>query len=87
MALGDAGERSETYLRSTDPNPREEALGAEMGRRLEAALAELPVKQRTVFLMARYDTVDLEIVWDTVQQNIPGLLETVRERLSEIEEG
>lgn len=38
-------------------------------------------------LIHGYDTVDLEIVWDTVQQNIPGLLETDRERLSEIEEG
>ena len=37
-------------------------------------------------LIHGYDTVDLEIVWDTVQQNIPRLLETVRQRLSEIEE-
>ncbi len=38
-------------------------------------------------LIHGYDTGDLEIVWDTVQQNIPGSLETIRARLSEIDEG
>ena len=31
-------------------------------------------------LIHGYDTVDLGVVWDTVQKNIPGLLKKIRER-------
>lgn len=32
-------------------------------------------------LIHGYDTVDLEVVWDTVRQSIPSLLQVVRKRL------
>ncbi len=32
-------------------------------------------------LIHGYDTVDLEVVWDTVEQSIPSLLKVVRKRL------
>jgi len=35
-------------------------------------------------LIHGYDTVDLEVVWDTVRQNIPSLLQAVRERLGDL---
>lgn len=78
VALSDAGERSETYLKSTVPNPREEALGAEMASRLEIALADLPVKQRTVFLMARYDAMPYADIAQTL--GIP--VGTVKSRMN-----
>lgn len=34
-------------------------------------------------LIHGYDTVDLEVVWDTVRQSIPSLQETVRKRLAD----
>ena len=34
-------------------------------------------------LIHGYDTVDLEVVWDTVQQSIPSLQEAVRKRLAD----
>ncbi|MBN2310892.1 MAG: sigma-70 family RNA polymerase sigma factor [Candidatus Hydrogenedentes bacterium] len=40
---------------STLPGPGERAREAELAERLAAAVAKLPVKQRAVFLMARYD--------------------------------
>lgn len=35
-------------------------------------------------LIHGYDTVDLEIVWDTVRQNIPRLLQAVRGNLEDL---
>lgn len=32
-------------------------------------------------LIHGYDTVDLEVIWDTVQRSVPDLLQAVRERL------
>lgn len=78
VALSDAGERSETQHKSPNPDPREEALGAEMGRRLEAALAGLPVKQRTVFLMARYDAMP----YADIAQSLSIPVGTVKSRMN-----
>ena len=35
-------------------------------------------------LIHGYDTVDLEVVWETVQRNIPDLLRAIRERLTDL---
>ena len=54
---------------------------------LENEISEIPwsaVARMRDRLIHGYDTVDLEVVWDTVRQNIPNLLKAVRERLADL---
>jgi uncharacterized protein with HEPN domain len=38
-------------------------------------------------LIHGYDTVDLEVIWETVRQSIPQLLQEIRERLPALGSG
>jgi len=62
----------------------------EAAKRLSPALqheiSEVPwsaVARMRDRLIHGYDTVDLEVIWDTVRQRIPSLLETIRGRLAD----
>lgn len=78
VALPEPGEGGEIRLTSAQPDPRSEAVGSELQRKLEAALAELPVKQRSVFLMARYESMPYADIAQTLE--IP--VGTVKSRMN-----
>ncbi len=76
-ASDDGGTMAETVA-STDAGPDQRAREAELSARLEKAVADLPVKQRSVFLMARYDGLPYEEIASAL--GIP--LGTVKSRMN-----
>ncbi|NIA14461.1 MAG: DUF86 domain-containing protein [Nitrospiraceae bacterium] len=54
---------------------------------LQNEISEIPwsaVARMRDRLIHGYDTVDLEVIWDTVRQNIPSLLKAIRKRLADL---
>jgi RNA polymerase sigma-70 factor (ECF subfamily) len=58
--------------------PDERARAAELSARLEEAVAQLPVKQRAVFLMARYDGLS----YDEISRVLGIPVGTVKSRMN-----
>ena len=57
---------------------------------LQNEIGEIPwsaVARMRDRLIHGYDTVDLEVVWDTVRQNIPNLMKAIGERLADLDTG
>ncbi len=74
----DKGATTAGRLASQAPNPREEAAAHELAGRLQEALTALPMKHRTVFLMARYEGLSYEEIAETL--HIP--IGTVKSRMN-----
>ncbi|HUW61387.1 MAG TPA: sigma-70 family RNA polymerase sigma factor [Candidatus Bathyarchaeia archaeon] len=65
-------------LAAPDPGPDRLAREAEAAERLENAVARLPVKQRAVFLMARYDGLS----YDEISKILSIPVGTVKSRMN-----
>jgi RNA polymerase sigma-70 factor (ECF subfamily) len=75
---GDADRLLGDALADPGAGPRAIAEAAELQARLEAAVQSLPVKHRTVFLMARYDNMP----YDEIARTLRVPVGTVKSRMN-----
>ena len=78
VALIETEKGGEDPIQSTLPNPHEAALGKETSKILETAIKGLPIKQRSVFLMSRYDAMP----YADIAQSLKIPVGTVKSRMN-----
>lgn len=74
----DGGVTLADSLAAPNPSPRESAVEQETNARLTAAIAALPLKHRTVFIMARYENLP----YDEIARTLEIPVGTVKSRMN-----
>jgi RNA polymerase sigma factor (sigma-70 family) len=72
--------------RGTEPSPESEVAGREVGRQIAAALAILPERQRTIFVLRHYDERSLPEIADTLGMSLGTVKSSLHRAIARLRE-